>query len=185
MIADDYDLYLCEPRFCPVSTLYCLESQWDDAFAFYHDGSNYRLTVQTELYGDDEALPLNIDFDSFDALAAFCWKIQQNDLHWVDTYAGKDGTFELPAHDEAFGKYFFVQAKSVDKRLNSIIGKLFLYDERLYCFIGMDAGYDGKTGIDGEDMYYFLPLDDDLGLRFIAAIKSALASGPCGDASDF
>lgn len=150
--------------------IYCLEEQWENAYNYYHDSNNYYYRYGYDNYvpKDEESYMItNIEFEKFDILA----NGGNNDsLNWQEFIKNASNKLELSYEQRSKGKIVWLQGYTTDELFATALQELLIYENKLYYFIGMDGNYDAKTGIDGEDVYYYIPVPDEVNEYFLKLI---------------
>lgn len=152
--------------------IYCLDEQCQEAYNYYHDSNNYYFKYKFDSYiikDTDDKIINNITFDNFDILAT------ANDydiLNWKKLFVDKSDTLELSYEQVKTGRNFCIKGYTKDNLFVTATQKLFIYQNRLYYFVGEDGNYDYRTGIDGDDIYYYSPVSDEIQEYFLNAINN-------------
>ncbi len=166
--SDDYVLY--QSDFESTKTggeLYCQTEQWDEAYAQYHDADNYSFRIRSHTDEEDKYALIKPKWEVFDVLATEYYNIDS--LHWVQQYIGKTGTLELSSEANVMGRNFYIQAVSIDDRFESMNIHLFLYEGKLYYWLGMNAHHGSY------ETYYYIPDNETAASYFIDLIKGILS----------
>ena len=143
--------------------VWCPANSYDDAYAFYNDGTNYIFHAGTEYYIDDASPILidHIDFEKFDLLAQGG---DINSLNWQRAYKNKPDTLILSEND---GSVCTLRAQSIDGLFVSIRLKLLIYNDALYYFIGTETD-SGK--------YYYSPVPAEINEYFVSLLIPAMTA---------
>lgn len=160
VVANDFDLVLSDDAADRAGGyLYCLEEQWNDARKYYFDGNHYWFQLGQKLYFEDEYILIYPKWEMFDRLSQEAFAIKTID--WQREYVGRSGTLELSELQMGNGSFRYLRAVSRDGRISSLTIRLFLYEDQMFYFVGMD----GRT-----KSWYFIPVSAEIERYFMGMI---------------
>lgn len=159
---DQFDLYHANVGPYTEGSIYCAESDYEDALAFYSDPGNYTYHCQ---FSESRTMELtDIDTDMFDALLQFAEESSYNPFS--ATHNSRIKTVNLPMPESLKEAELCFYKKSCDSLFISTRGThYYIYEDHLYLVFYFDFGH-GK-----HEKLVAAKLPDDLSSYFLELIK--------------
>lgn len=156
-----FDLMQMDKGFKTGGTIYCADSQWEEAKAYYADGENYIFYCDIDVPGEDKTKVIeHMDYEQFEALYEFSNKNEYTPFSSKERSGQK--TIDFPDKSVSPRLKFYKQSK--DGLFTSLRHHYYVVEDKMYLVRYYDYGEDKiyVMEIPGEIAAYFISLTESL-----------------------